>query len=175
MKIIKNVLLIISLIFLTLNVKALEKTKKLEIEYQEGIYYTRRINGVYSSYLFPKYLLDKEVVYCIEPGYQIYNYNYQEGNFKDFNLSDDKKKLLELIGYYGYEYPNHTDVKYLLATQELIWETLGVSNIEFYTERYGYGNLINIDTYKNEIKDLIKKHDLKPNINDKIKCYLNKE
>lgn len=175
MKIIKNVLLIISLIFLTLNVKVLEKTKKLEIEYQEGIYYTRRINGVYSSYLFPKYLLDKEVVYCIEPGYQIYNYNYQEGNFKDFNLSDDKKKLLELIGYYGYEYPNHTDVKYLLATQELIWETLGVSNIEFYTERYGYGNLINIDTYKNEIKDLIKKHDLKPNIKDKIKCYLNKE
>ena len=68
-------ILLIMLVLLTINVEA--STKHLEIEYQEGIYYTRRIDGVYSSYLFPKYLLDKEVVYCIEPGYQIYNYNYQ--------------------------------------------------------------------------------------------------
>ena len=166
-------ILLIMIFLLTMKVDA--DTKHLEIEYQEGIYFTRRINGVYSSYLFPKYLLDKEVVYCIEPGYQIYNYNYQEGDFKDFNLADDKKKLLELIGYYGYEYKNHTDIKYLLATQELIWETLGVSNIEFYTERYGYGDLINIDTYKNEIKNLINNHELKPNIDTSLKLYLNKE
>ena len=166
-------ILLIMIFLLTMKVDA--DTKHLEIEYQEGIYFTRRINGVYSSYLFPKYLLDKEVVYCIEPGYQIYNYNYQEGDFKDFNLADDKKKLLELIGYYGYEYKNHTDIKYLLATQELIWETLGVSNIEFYTKRYGYGDLINIDTYKNEIKNLINNHELKPNIDTSLKLYLNKE
>ena len=44
-------ILLIMIFLLTMKVDA--DTKHLEIEYQEGIYFTRRINGVYSSYLFP--------------------------------------------------------------------------------------------------------------------------
>ncbi len=166
-------ILLIMLVLLTIKVEA--STKHLEIEYQDGIYYTRRIDGKYSSYLFPKYLLGGEVVYCIEPGYEIYNYDYTEDSWDNINLENEKKKMLSLIGYYGYEYKNHDDIRYLLATQELIWETLNVKQIEFYTKRYGYGDKINVEDYKNEIINLINKHDLKPNLDTSLKLYLNKE
>lgn len=171
----KKIIYILLIMFVLLTMKVEASAKHLEIEYQKGIYYTRRIDGKYSSYLFPKYLLGREVVYCIEPGYEIYNYEYTEDSWNNINLENEKKKMLSLIGYYGYEYKNHDDIRYLLATQELIWETLNVKQIEFYTKRYGYGDKIDVEDYKNEIINLINKHDLKPNLDTSLKLYLNKE
>lgn len=171
----KKIIYILLIMFVLLTMKVEASAKHLEIEYQKGIYYTRRIDGKYSSYLFPKYLLGGEVVYCIEPGYEIYNYEYTEDSWDNINLENEKKKMLSLIGYYGYEYKNHDDIRYLLATQELIWETLNVKQIEFYTKRYGYGDKIDVENYKNEIINLINKHDLKPNLDTSLRLYLNKE
>ncbi|UKI26746.1 MAG: hypothetical protein L6V91_08400 [Bacilli bacterium] len=56
-----------------------------------------------------------------------------------------------------------------MAAQALIWEETGGQIIEFWTERYGYGNFINIDYEKNEIKKLVSTHYNQPKFTETTK------
>ncbi len=154
----------------------LVKASNLVLENIPNLYYTRKIDGVYSSNIYSSYLMDGEVVYCIEPGYTITDYNYiGVDDLDNFQADSNTKRLLKLIGYYGYEYPGHEHVYYQAATQALIWELFGVKDIEFYTKRYGYGTLIDLSSYKKEIMYLVNQHDLKPDFPSNITGYLGKE
>ena len=104
--------------------------------------------------------------YCIEPGVTADKASYYSSttNISDTNLKNVDEKKLSLIGYYGYGYKGHTDKKYYMATQELIWEMFGVSDA-YWTDTYG--NVINIDAYKNEILNLVSKYEVAPSFDFK--------
>ncbi len=99
--------------------------------------------------------------YCIEPGVAADKGSYYSSttNITETGIKNIDEKKLSLIGYYGYGYKNHTDKKYYMAAQELIWEMFGVDDA-YWTDVYG--NVINIDSYKNEILSLVSSYEVAP-------------
>ena len=137
----------------------------------DDVYYTRRGGGKpYMSAQYHTYTMDGKTVYCIEPGIDItvHDYNGQIG-WTNSPYSDEINQKIQLYGYYGYDYPGHNTVRYRMAAQALIWEETGGQIIEFWTERYGYGNFINIDYEKNEIKKLVSTHYNQPKFTETTK------
>lgn len=164
----KKIITIFTILILTFSVKVNAKTtEKLNLFYEENLYYTMRGNNFYMSYPFPFYTLDNKVVYCIEPGKNITSLDYiGEEDFTYSPYSEEINKKLELIGHYGYEYPGHNTVKYRTATQVLMWETTSDKIIELWSEQYGNGYSISIEKEKQEIMNLVNNHYLKPSFND---------
>ena len=136
-------------------------------EHQEGIYYTRRGGGKpYLSAQYSTYTMNGKVVYCIEPGVDITINDYTGADgFINSPYDDATNKKIELIGHYGYDYPGHQTLRYRMAAQSLIWETTGGQIIEFWTERYGNGDFINLNYERNEIMKLVNAHYNKPSFN----------
>ena len=104
-----------------------------------------------------------KIAYCIEPGVtadkaSYYNSTY---NINDTSLSGVDVKRLSLIGYYGYGYEGHSDKRYYMATQELIWRLMGVDDV-WWTDQKEGGNIINVDSYKNEILRLVNAYETAP-------------
>ncbi len=106
--------------------------------------------------------------YCIEPGIVADKGSYYSStnNINDTNLSWANIKKISLIGYYGYGYSNHNVKEYYMASQELIWREMGVDNVWWTDSKYG-GNTINIDSYKNEILNLVNNYEVAPSFNFK--------
>jgi len=118
---------------------------------------------------YVRYSIDGNIVFCIQPGVEITTSNYV-GN-TDLNEAPydlEKMKKIELIGYYGYDYPNHQTLEYRMATQALIWEEVSGQTVEFYTGGYGTGNHIDVSKERNEIINLINNHNNKPSFNGQI-------
>ena len=137
----------------------------------DNVYWTRRGGGQdYMSGKYEKYSMDGKVVYCIEPGTPITTqlYNGQEG-WVNSPYSDEINQKIQLIGYYGYEYPGHNTLRYRMATQSLVWETVGGQIIEWWTEASGWGDNINIDYEKGEIMKLVNAHYELPSFNGETK------
>lgn len=123
-------------------------------------YYTRRGGGKpYMSAQWNLYDLDGKTAYCIEPEVNITTSDY-EGAIGWINspYSDEVNRKIQLYGYYGYNYPGHGNLRYRAAAQSLIWEATGGQIIEFWTERYGNGNFINLNAERNEILRLASTH-----------------
>lgn len=123
-------------------------------------YYTRRGGGKpYMSAQWNLYDLDGKTAYCIEPGVNITTSDY-EGAIGWINspYSDEVNRKIQLYGYYGYNYPGHGNLRYRAAAQSLIWEATGGQIIEFWTEKYGNGNFINLNAERNEILKLASTH-----------------
>jgi len=116
-----------------------------------------------------RYSIDGNTVFCIQPGVEITTSNYVGStNLNEAPYNLEKMKKIELIGYYGYDYPNHQTLEYRMATQALIWEEISGQNVEFYTGGYGTGNHIDISKERNEIKILINNHNSKPSFDGQI-------
>ena len=109
---------------------------KLTLEKQDGIYFSRRgENFKDDSYPYYLYKFGDIYAYCIEPGKHISTYTYVgEEEFVDLGFSEELKEKLELIGYYGRDYPGHENIRYSMATQALIWELTGVDTVTFWTK-----------------------------------------
>lgn len=123
-------------------------------------YYTRRGGGKpYMSAQWNLYDLDGKTAYCIEPRVNITTSDY-EGAIGWINspYSDEVNRKIQLYGYYGYNYPGHGNLRYRAAAQSLIWEATGGQIIEFWTEKYGNGNFINLNAERNEILKLASTH-----------------
>lgn len=126
----------------------------------DDIYYTRRGGGQdYLSAKYNTYAMNGKTVYCIEPGIDITTHSYAgaEG-WINSPYSKAVNQKIQLIGYYGYDYPSHKTLRYRMAAQALIWETVGGQIVEYWTEQYGYGNYINVDYEKNQIMALVNAH-----------------
>lgn len=97
---------------------------------------------------------DNKMVYCIEP-LKLVNKEgeYLEYNYNDpvFGISNEKLKKINLISYYGYNYKNHTDLKWYGVTQYLIWKEL-YPNLDIYFTDSRFGN--RITGYEEEIDEL---------------------
>lgn len=110
-----------------------------------------------SSY---KLYVDDILTYCVSPGVL---FKEGEGYYIDesYKIDPYRTHQMELISYYGYGYKNHTDIKYYLATQEMIHNLFGYGIV------YNDGNF-NVNDLKAEINELISKHNILPDITDNI-------
>ncbi len=161
--------LILTVIFFSLffiNSKALAET--LKQTYDNSVWYAMSGGGKpYFSRQYVSYEIEGKVVYCIQPGVEINTDDYIGNEGIGSSPYDEKiNKKIELIGYYGYDYPNHQTLKYRMATQALIWEIVSGQKVEFWTKQYSYGDNINVDYEKNEIMKLVNNHYSKISFND---------
>ena len=109
-----------------------EKVPNMHIESVRDI-------GVHNGIPFILTREDGKFVYCIERPKDINENGYYKEyyyNDKQFNLTDEQLERINLLGYYGYQYKNHTDIKWYGVTQFLIWKTL-YGNVYFTDIRYG--------------------------------------
>lgn len=129
-------------------------------ETYENIYYVQ--NGMpdhYGSDSQFKFTLNGTTAFCMDPIAPITKYEYDGVQLSSTSYDRETQDYLNKIIYYGYDYPNHQNERYYMATQALIWERISNYLIEFYTERYGYGEYIDVSNEKNEIISLINNHD----------------
>ena len=154
----------------------------LDQTYNDELWYmmTNKDN-VAMSRQYVRYSIDGNVVFCIQPGVEITTSNYvgsTDLTEAPYDLETIKK--LELIGYYGYDYPNHQTLEYRMATQMLIWEELTGKSVEFYKRIDWNAIYYDVNKEKNEILRLINNHNNKPsfdgqvytvNVNEEIKLF----
>lgn len=158
----KKIIYFLCIMFLAGSIKAISP----EIIYQENIYSNRIGDKLYSGqlgYIF----IDDQIVYCLEP-FKIVGKSYNEDSGYLNKYDDDILDYFEMVSYYGYNRFDRNNIYYYMAAQELIWEKiLGGDYVYWSTEKDGQGELINIDSYKNEIINDINKFYLKPSFDDK--------
>lgn len=153
------------MLFNAINVKA--ENVKLVLTYKEGVYFARFGNGgPYTSMAFPFYTTNGKITYCIEPNVEIKTYDYQLiDSSSALPYSNEIKSKIQLIGYYGYEYPGHQTDNYRIAAQSLIWEIASGQEVQLWTERYEEGTRIYVDAEKAEIMRLVNSHYTRPSFN----------
>ncbi len=165
------------LVFIVLLFSTIERVNASELVKNavKDVYYVRRGGEEkYFSAPFSEYSIDGVTTYCIEPGTRITSQDYikQEGLINS-PFDQELTNKLELIGYYGYDYPSHQTVKYRMATQALIWEAINDDFIvDFWTKQYGYGDSIDVSKEKEEIMNLVNKHYDLPNITANVKINI---
>ena len=137
----------------------------------DDVYYTRRGGGqAYASAQYNTYDMDGRTVYCIEPGINITTHVYNGASgWINSPYSEEINRKIQLYGYYGYEYPGHQNIRYRMAAQALIWETTGGQIVEYWTKASGWGDYINVDYEKNQIKALANSHYQVPSFNNEFK------
>lgn len=82
------------------------------------------------------------------------------------NITQEQWQRISLLSYYGYQYGNHTDLKWYYITQVLIWRTAEpMSNIFFTNTLNGTRNDNLYSSEIAEIEDLVAKHYVIPNFN----------
>lgn len=125
-------------------------------------------NGEMVTYVnLPFRYANDKLVYCIQPDTRITTSDYIIYDFSRAGYTEESKRQMELISYYGYRYDNHNDLKYYIATQDLIWKLYMHDYIKW-TIGGEYGEEIDISKEKNEILDLINKHNVLPEFNNSI-------
>ena len=143
-------------IFLGLNrVKAEEQYHLNQVIYDNYYYVQNGLPEHYGSDIQYRFSIDGKFAYCMDPKLAINTSEYFGIPFSKTIYDLETQKYLNKIIYYGYEYPNHQNFRYYMATQALIWEKISGYLIEFYTERYGHGDYVDISFEKNIILNLI--------------------
>ena len=167
-KIIKIVIAILCL-FVNMNVIKADEEYWISKRRYQNIY------GVFDGYdrvhLFyaQGYIINNEQAYCLEPGVAI-NTNYYSAteDLSMSGLSEDVIKKTKLIGYYGFNYPGHSNNRYFMAAQEMIWKAITGRETYWVSEESIDGPRINIDNEKQVIKDLMDTHYTKPSFDSMV-------
>ena len=165
----KKILLFISL-FLLLILKVNASNTFYLGDHVPDIYiYMNRINKqVYRQFRLIYKSGTNELVYCIEPGETLSSDEYDSySEFNNiFNLSEEKFNRIKLIAYYGYNYKNHTDIKWYAITQYIIWKEIMPDNWELYFVDSNHNKIDN--QFNNEINEIYR---LVDNHNEKAGIY----
>ena len=161
----KNILIFIITIILImpLTTKALSNDSYIDWTLDRSVFAHQYRNGEDHITNLAWIEANGKTAYCIEPGIMADKASYysSSNNINDTGLSGVDTKKLSLIGYYGYGYKNHNTKEYYMATQELIWRFMGVENV-WWTDQKEGGNTYNLDSYKNEIMNLVNNYEKAP-------------
>lgn len=154
--------IISGLLFGSSEVKANTDDSNLVTNYT-GIWGYHYMNGTLATYGgLPFRYMNGRLSYCIDPTTPITVHTYSSyTDWSKSGYSDDTRKQMELIAYYGYQYPGHNDLKYYMAVQELIWNFSG--DVVVWKENKNINsNTLNVDNEKNEIMSLVNNHNKMP-------------
>ena len=166
----KILFIIIMLLIMPISIKGEINDSKLKQEYIGDIYAVFEMsNGEYYLYLQDLFIMNGKTAYCIEPNVHITTSIYNStSDFDELNLPNEIKERIKLIAYYGYDYFNKSDIKYFLAAQELIWETVlnGKGEVYWTSIDQVHGPRIEVEEQKNNILDKVNKNNLLPSFNN---------
>lgn len=95
---------------------------------QHGLLFVYGPDGVRHNVSTSGYDINGEVVFCIQPNIYTENgyYYASDGNLYN-HLTDSQARKLEMISWFGYGYNGDYSPEARIATQLLIWETMGFS------------------------------------------------
>ena len=100
---------------------------------------------------------DGQFAYCIQPFLEFVEGNLKtsyDDNYASVNhVTQEQWDRISLLAYYGYQYENHTDSKWYIITQMMIWKTVDPTSDIYFTDVLD-GNRISL--YEAEIKKLDK-------------------
>ena len=139
-----------------------------------------RYEAKWNNYLYDQMeeiFVDGQYAYCIEPGVKAGN-NIQMNGTSDWSqtgLSNTIQNRINLIAYFSYSYPGHQDLRYYLAGQALIWDTIvnPPSNFPVYYQYLSDESVLDISNQKDEIESLIDDYGTRPSFNaENIKMVL---
>lgn len=170
------IVIIISIITIITTVKVSANTVKLTKNKIDGIYAIAPLSDRNHLYNLEIFKLGADTAYCIEIGKPVSDtytgtLDMNEAS-RITNINIEKINYLSLITYFGYGYKNHSNYKYYMAAQELIWEYLNNIDITWTNELDINGPKIDIESYKNEIKELINKYNTTPTLKEEINCKI---
>lgn len=169
MKKITKIMFLLTIIFLV-GIKGVKaESVNITQQFVDNVWSFHYRNGSVFTYgNLPFNYANGKLVYCIQPDARITTSTYNV--YSDFTMSgygNDIKEQMELISYYGYNYPGHTDLKYYMATQELMWLYSKDESIKWTTGNTDDTPMIDVSYEKNEIQRLINNHNLKPSFSEK--------
>lgn len=140
--------------------KAGQNDSQLVYERVTGVYYYQKDNktGATMTGNVTKYIVNNQLAYCIEPMQKITTKTYHSTtDWSVTKLTKEQQHYIELVGYYGYEYPTHRNDRYFLASQKIIWEYLKDMEVKYTTELNG-GNEVDVSKEINEVLNLVNSH-----------------
>ncbi len=143
-----------------------------EVDASNEFYVAEKVEGVFVGVEYGDYTASDElsvirnsstgsVAYCLEPMVYFKNGIYNSSVKPEF-VSEDTWERISLLAYYGYEYGNHTDIKWFSLTQAMIWQEVLPDGVFYYMDSY-WGNVV--DPYakeRDELNKLVDSHLLKP-------------
>lgn len=131
----------------------------------DNIYASVVLNGQSRLFYLNMYEMNGRVAYCIELGVDITTNIYNSTNdFYRTSLTNGQNNYIRTVSYYGYGYSGHSDYRYYMAAQELIWEYLSGVEVEWVQGTVTSNTKINIDSYKNKILSLFSDYNKTPAI-----------
>ena len=167
----KVILLILIFTFGIKGVKA--DTVTMSTSYIDNVWSFHYRNGSMWSYgQLPFRYVDGKLVYCLQPDVRISTSEYILYDFSRSGYSEEDRKNMELISYYGYRYDGHDSINYYIATQDLLWRFSPDDDIKWTTTNNEYGEVIDVSNEKNEILSLVSKHNILPSFNNSINDIL---
>lgn len=137
-----------------------------EVIYMENIYSNRvlgeqKMNGKL-GYIY----INGQIAFCIDPFKIIGNeYSMQDELYTSLYTEEEKKKIALIIHYGSGTHPSNP--YYYMATQELIWRIKGEGDYYFTTTDSLDGEIINVESYKEEILKKVSSHNLLPSFSEK--------
>lgn len=107
---------------------------------------------------------DNMPAYCIELWENVSPNEWMTlTNIDSYNLlSNEVKNKIELYAYYGYGYPNHTDLSWYVATQFLIWKETSPTSTLYFTDKLNGNQVDKFTNEMNEIINLVNQHNTLP-------------
>ena len=169
------IFIIFTVLFITTEVKA---EYFYEDNYVTGVYATYKKDDFTKSQLmrFIRREGDNLPVYCLTPSDTLYEDELYTARFynidKYLNISYEKYKRVSQIAYFGYNYKDHTDIKWYAITQMMIWKEMDKEASIFYTNKFKGEKIERFTLEEQEIEKLIENYNKLPNI-DNIKISIN--
>ena len=168
---IKKIIFLLSVFLLSTKVYAEKFTVG---EYISGEY-IKMVSSNTSKYLTIQKILDSNnnFVYCIEP-FVLVDQNTSDYTMyvKDLSgyksLSEEQKRKVSLIAYYGYGYGNRSTEKWYAITQMLIWKTVDPDSDFYFTDTVNGNKIDKYTGSMNQILSDVYDHDREPSF---IKDY----
>ena len=157
--------LVLIIILSTTRIKGVKAESFYEDNWISGVY-ANLIDGDFSKPQLMRFIRrksDNKASYCITP--RVLLYEDEIYNTSNVNLSEEQKKRIEMLSYFGYGYGNHTSNEWYAITQFMIWKTVEPNMDIFFTDKFKGNRITRFTDEINELEYLIKQYDIVPNIN----------
>ena len=141
-------------------------------EYISNIYLKKVKPDGYTKYQQARFIRrseDNQFVYCLQPYIDIDNnlpyYDViREDYEKVLGFSESQWDRISLLAYYGYGYGNHTDQKWYVITQVMIWRTTNPESDIYFTDTLNGSRVNKFDGEIAELESLVSNHYKRPSL-----------
>ena len=130
----------------------IKKVKSNGEERWETAIFLRRSDGMFA--------------YCLQPFIEFAQGKVMTAQDSDYelitNMTPDMWHRVVLLSYYGYGYGSHTDEKWYIITQMMIWKTVDPTSDFYYTDQLNGNRITRYTTEVSELEQLVTNHYMQP-------------